>query len=292
MAVRIFPALFVLLWATGFIGARYAMPYMEPFAFLTARFLIAAAILFVLLLPAGIRWPKARIAMHAAIAGCLIHGVYLGCVFWAIRDGMPAGMSALVVGLQPLITASIAVPFLGEKLGPRHWAGLIAGFAGVAIVLSPEIGSAAGVNAVTIAACVVAVIGISTGTVWQKRFVEAVDLKAVTMIQYLAAAVFVGLLSTAFERHTVILSGELVFALAWLVLVLSIAAVLLLMWLIREGAVSRVSSLFYLVPAVTALMAWALFGEKLTVVQLFGMAVTAAGVALATRPQAAALPAR
>lgn len=292
MPVRIFPALFVLLWATGFIGARYAMPYMEPFAFLTARFLIAATILFVLLLPAGIRWPKARIAMHAAIAGCLIHGVYLGCVFWAIRDGMPAGMSALVVGLQPLITASIAVPFLGEKLGPRHWIGLIAGFAGVAIVLSPEIGSAAGVNAVTIAACVLAVIGISTGTVWQKRFVEAVDLKAVTMIQYLAAAVFVGLLSTAFERHTVIFSGELVFALAWLVFVLSIAAVLLLMWLIREGAVSRVSSLFYLVPAVTALMAWALFGEKLTVVQLVGMAVTAAGVALATRPQATGLPAR
>jgi len=292
MPVRMFPALFVLLWATGFIGARYAMPYIEPFTFLTARFLIAAVILFVLLLPAGIRWPRPRVALHAAIAGCLIHGVYLGCVFWAIRDGMPAGMSALVVGLQPLITASIAVPFLGERLGPRHWAGLVAGFAGVAIVLSPEIGSAAGVNAATIAACVLAVVGISTGTVWQKRFVEAADLKAVIMIQYLAAASFVGLLSAAFENHRIVLSGELAFALGWLVLVLSIAAVLLLMWLIREGAVSRVSSLFYLVPAVTALMAWTLFGEKLTALQLAGMALTAAGVALATRPQPAALPAR
>lgn len=293
MPVRIFPALFVLLWATGFIGARYAMPYMEPFTFLTARFLLAAAILFVLLLPGGMRWPSPRTAFHAAIAGCLIHGVYLASVFWAIHHGMPAGMSALVVGLQPLVTAVIAGPALGEKVGLRHWIGLVAGFAGVAVVLWPELGSAvAGVNAATISASILAVLGISVGTIWQKRFVGTVDLKAATMIQYLAAAVFIGVLSLAFERHTVVLSGELVFAMAWLVFVLSIGAVLLLMWLIREGAVSRVSSLFYLVPAVTALLAWALFGESLSPLQLFGMAITALGVALATRQPATALPAR
>jgi drug/metabolite transporter (DMT)-like permease len=281
MPARIFPALFVLLWATGFIGARYAMPFIEPFFFLTVRFLIAAALLFVLLLPAGIDWPAPRKALHAGIAGCLIHGVYLSSVFWAIRHGMPAGMSALVVGLQPLITALIARSALGEQLRPRHWIGLIAGFVGVGIVLGPKLGLGGGVNAATVSASFLAVVGISAGTVWQKRFVGAVDLKAATMIQYVAAAIFVGALSLLFEHHTVILSGELVFAMTWLVLVLSIGAVLLLMRLIRDGAVSKVSSLFYLVPAVTALLAWALFGESLTPLQLGGMAVAALGVALA-----------
>lgn len=281
MPVRIFPALFVLLWATGFIGARYAMPYIEPFFFLSIRFLIAAALLFALLLPAGIAWPEPRKAVHAGIAGCLIHGVYLSSVFWAIRHGMPAGMSALVVGLQPLIVALIARPALGETLRPRHWIGLIAGFIGVGIVLGPKLGLGSGVNVATVSASFLAVIGISAGTVWQKRFVGAVDLRAATMIQYVAAAIFVGILSLLFEDHAVTLSPELFFAMAWLVLVLSIGAVLLLMRLIRDGAVSKVSSLFYLVPAVTALLAWLLFDESLTLVQLGGMAVAAMGVALA-----------
>ncbi len=294
MPVRLFPALFVVLWATGFIGARYAMPYMEPFLFLTARFLIAGAILCVWVMLAGNHWPSKRGAMHAIIAGCLIHGVYLGAVFWAIHNGLPAGMSALVVGLQPLITALIAGLALGERIQPRHWAGLVVGFVGVAMVLWPKLSiSAGGVTPATVSASILSVVAISAGTVWQKRFVGWIDLKAGTALQYLGAAVLTGVLSLLFETHNVIWSVPLVFAMFWLVFVLSLGAVLLLMILINQGAVSKVASLFYLVPGVTALMAYALFGETLTTFQLAGMCIATLGVALSTgQRRSAALPSR
>ncbi|KXF79348.1 peptide ABC transporter ATP-binding protein [Paramesorhizobium deserti] len=283
MPVRYFPALFVLLWATGFIGAGYAMPYAEPFGFMTVRFFIAAAILGVWALLSGSRWPNRRGAFHAAVAGCLIHGIYLSGVFWAVHRGLPAGMSALVVGLQPLITTLIAGATLGEKVERRHWTGLAIGFIGVVMVLWPKFSlDTGGINAVTIGAVFLAVIAISTGTVWQKRFVGQVDLKTGTTIQYLAAGVLTGVFSLCFEDHQVIWSPWLLFAMAWLVLVLSIGAILLLMVLIREGAVSKVASLFYLVPGTTALMAYLLFGETLNLVQLIGMAITTFGMALAT----------
>jgi drug/metabolite transporter (DMT)-like permease len=283
MPVRFFPALFVVLWATGFIGARYAMPYMEPFLFLTARFLVAGAILGVWVVLAGNRWPGRRGAAHAIIAGCLIHGVYLGAAFWAIHNGLPAGMSALVVGLQPLITALIAGVALGEKIRPRHWAGLAVGCVGVAMVLWPKLSiSAGGITPATVTASIISVFAISIGTVWQKRFVGAIDLKAGTALQYLGAAVLTGVFSLAFETHIIIWSGPLIFAMFWLVFVLSLGAVLLLMILINQGAVSKVASLFYLVPGVTALMAYALFGETLTWFQLVGMFIATMGVALST----------
>ncbi|SDP48307.1 EamA-like transporter family protein [Phyllobacterium sp. YR620] len=294
MPVRLFPALFVLLWATGFIGARYAMPYMEPFLFLTLRFLIAGTILGVWVALTGNAWPGRRGAMHAIIAGCLIHGVYLGAVFWAIHQGLPAGMSALVVGLQPLITAMIAGVALGETIQPRHWAGLAIGFAGVAMVLWPKLSIAAdGITPATVTASIVSVIAISAGTVWQKRFVGAIDLKAGTALQYFGAAVLMGLLSLVLETHQVTWAAPLAFAMFWLVFVLSIGAVLLLMILIKQGAVSKVASLFYLVPGVTALMAYVLFGETLTHFQLIGMAIATLGVALSTgQRRSAALPSR
>lgn len=294
MPVRLFPALFVLLWATGFIGARYAMPYMEPFLFLTLRFLIAGTILGVWVALTGNAWPGRRGAMHAIIAGCLIHGVYLGAVFWAIHQGLPAGMSALVVGLQPLITALIAGVALGETIQPRHWAGLAVGFAGVAMVLWPKLSvSADGITPATVTASIVSVIAISAGTVWQKRFVGAIDLKAGTALQYFGAAVLMGLLSLVLETHQVTWGAPLAFAMFWLVFVLSIGAVLLLMILIKQGAVSKVASLFYLVPGVTALMAYVLFGETLTHFQLIGMAIATLGVALSTgQRRSAALPSR
>jgi drug/metabolite transporter (DMT)-like permease len=294
MSVRFFPALFVVLWATGFIGARYAMPYMEPFLFLTARFLIAGAILGIWVVLAGNHWPNKRGAMHAIIAGCLIHGVYLGAVFWAIHNGLPAGMSALVVGLQPLITALIAGLALGETIQPRHWAGLAVGFGGVAMVLWPKLSiSAGGITPATVTASIISVVAISAGTVWQKRFVGMIDLKAGTALQYLGAAVLTGVFSLLFETHAIIWSGPLVFAMFWLVFVLSLGAVLLLMILIKQGAVSKVASLFYLVPGVTALMAYALFGETLTLFQLFGMGIATLGVALSTgQRRVATLPSR
>jgi drug/metabolite transporter (DMT)-like permease len=277
------PAAFVVLWATGFIGARYAMPWAEPFTFLAVRFVLAALLFAAIVLATGSQWARRGQALHAMIAGILMHGIYLGGVFWAIHRGMPAGLSALIVGLQPLITAVIAGTLLGETLLPRHWLGLAAGFAGVVVVLWPKLGAlGGGVTTATLAASVVAVLGMSVGTIWQKRFASGGNLVAVTLWQYVGGAAVMTLASFAFETRTVIVNGELIFAFAWLVLVLSVGAIFLLMVMIREGEISKVASLFYLVPAATALMAWALFGEQLTLVQIAGMAITTFGVGLAT----------
>jgi len=279
------PALFVVLWATGFIGARLAMPHAEPFTFLTVRF-VTAALLFAAALPLTRRRRTMNVSAmaHSALAGAFLHGIYLGGVFWAVRHGMPAGLSALLVGLQPLLTALLALVMLGERVSRRQWAALAVGLVGVALVLWPKLTLAgAGVTPATIGACAVAVAAMSFGTVWQKRHVSGGDLAATTMLQYVGAAAVTGVAAVASESGRVDLTGELAFAMAWLVLVLSVGAILLLMVLIERGAVADVASLFYLVPAVTALIAFALFGEALTAIQLVGMAVTAAAVAAATR---------
>jgi drug/metabolite transporter (DMT)-like permease len=283
-ARRLIPALFVFLWATGFIGARYAMPWAEPFSFLAVRFVLAFAILGAAAVLLGARRLGWQDTLHAGAAGALMHGVYLGGVFWAIHRGLPAGLSALIVGLQPLITAVLAGSLLGEKILPRHWAGLLVGLAGVVIVLAPKLGAIdGGVTWATLAASFVAVAGMSAGTIWQKRFLTGSDLIAGTCWQYAGGALVMIVLSLAFETRQFTLNGELIFAMAWLVLVLSIGAIVLLMVMIRDGEVSKVASLFYLVPAVTALIAWALFGEELTLVQIGGMALATFGVAMATR---------
>lgn len=280
---RFIPASFVVLWATGFIGARYAMPWAEPFTFLAARFVIAALLLAGLMLVLGSKRATRAEALHATVAGILMHGIYLGAVFWAIHRGMPAGLSALIVGLQPLITAVLAGRFLGEDILPRHWAGLAVGLVGVIIVLWPKLGAlGGGVTPETLTASLVSVLGMSTGTIWQKRYASGGDLVAATMWQYIGGGSLMILASLALETHTVIINGELIFAMAWLVLVLSIGAIFLLMVMIRDGEMSKVASLFYLVPAVTAVIAWALFGEQLSLVQIVGMAIATLGVGLAT----------
>lgn len=290
---RLVPALFVLLWATGFIGARYAMPWAEPFAFLAVRFAITCALLApVMLWLRGVAASPAQ-AMHSAIAGALMHGVYLGAVFWAIANGMPAGLSALIIGLQPLITALMARPVLGDRILPRHWTGLAIGFAGVVIVLAPRAAaSLEGVNAATLGASFLAVLGMSAGTIWQKKYATGTDPVAGAVWQYVGGAVPMVLLALAFETGEFTLTGELVFALAWLVLVLSIGAIFLLMHMIRHGEIARVASLFYLVPPVTALLAWQLFGETLTFLQMVGMGIACLGVALAVQPPARARASR
>ncbi|MES0024542.1 MULTISPECIES: DMT family transporter [unclassified Mesorhizobium] len=280
---RFIPASFVVLWATGFIGARYAMPWAEPFTFLAARFVIAALLLAGLMLVLGSKRATRAEALHATVAGILMHGIYLGAVFWAIHRGMPAGLSALIVGLQPLITAVLAGRFLGEAILPRHWAGLAVGLVGVIIVLWPKLGAlGGGVTPETLAASLVSVLGMSAGTIWQKRYASGGDLVAATMWQYIGGGSLMILASLALETHTVIINGELIFAMAWLVLVLSIGAIFLLMVMIRDGEMSKVASLFYLVPAVTAVIAWVLFGEQLSLVQIVGMAIATLGVGLAT----------
>jgi drug/metabolite transporter (DMT)-like permease len=279
----VIPALFVILWPTGFIGARYAMPWAEPFTFLAVRFALAGAVLAAIgLLASGPRL-RPRAVLWSVLIGALLHGVYLGGVFWAVRQGLPAGLSALIAGLQPLLTTMLAGLFLGEAVLLRHWTGLVAGFAGVVAVLAPKLGT--GLDAVTpgmLAAAFAALAGICVGSILQKRHGPGDNLVAGTAWQYAGAALLMAAGSAALETRTIVLTGELVLVLLWSVFVLSVGAIFLLMLMIREGAMAKVSALFYLVPAVTAAMAWALFGETLTPVQLGGMALASFGVALAT----------
>ena len=277
------PVLFVLLWATGFIGARYAMPHAEPFWFLAVRFAIAGLLLGAFAVISGRPLPTRIAAANALVTGALIHGLYLACVFWAIRNGLPAGMSALIVGLQPIVTALLAGVLLGERATARHWAALAAGLVGVALVLWPKLSVlSAGVNAATIAASFLAVVAISAGTVWQKRTGGTSDMVTGAAIQYGGAVIVSLLLSLTFENQQFDATAELWFALAWLVIVLSIGAIFLLMMLIQRGSMNSVAALFYLVPAVTAVMAWMLFDEQLQPIQLIGMAIVAAAVWIAT----------
>lgn len=278
------PGVFVFLWATGFIGSRLTAPYAEPLSFLSLRFAIVAAILAVAGLVLRAPWPDRRTAFHAVATGGLIHGGYLGGVFWSVWMGMPAGVSALIVGLQPLMTAVLAAPFLGERIGWRHWAGLFVGIAGVALVVWPKLTfDAVGITPATVAANVVATLSITIGSIYQKRFIPRLDLRTGNALQFLGACavVLAGALLT--ERFAITWNADVVFGMVWLVFVLSIGAISLLYLMIRHGDVSRVAGLLYLVPAVTALIAFLLFGETLSPVQIAGMAVCAGAVMLVTR---------
>ena len=282
MFIRAMPVLFVLLWATGFIGAKYAMPHADPFWFLAVRFAIAGLILAAVAIFGRRTWPSPAASKNALIAGALVHGVYLACVFWAIRNGLPAGMSALIVGLQPILTAILAALIISERADARHWIALVTGLAGVSMVLWPKLAFASeGINTATISASFLAVLAISAGTVWQKKTGGTSDLVTGTALQYAGATVVTGLLSFLFETQKFESTPQLWLSMAWLVLVLSIGAIFLLMLLIRDGSMNRVGALFYLVPAVTALMAWALFGETLTAMQLAGMFIVAGAVWIA-----------
>ncbi len=282
--LRLTPAVFVLLWSTGFIGAKLGAPHAEPFTFLLVRFAIVTGLLAAIAGFARTRWPAGRAIFDSIVAGALIHGIYLGAVFWAIDRGMPAGVNALVIGLQPLATAFIAAPLLGETITPRHWLGLVIGLFGAVLVLYPKLDVAgAGINAATVGVTLIGMLAITLGTIYQKRFATGVPLFTGGVYQYIGGTLTVALGAVLFERFEIDWTPEFIFALSWLILVLSIGAISLLMILIREGAVSKVATLIYLVPAVAALIAYFLFGETLTPIQLVGMAVTMAAVAIANR---------
>ncbi|WP_280192585.1 DMT family transporter [Delftia sp. PS-11] len=279
------PWLFVLLWSTGFIGAKFGLPYVEPLTFLSIRYAVVIVLMAAVALLLRAPWPRSgRQWAHIAVCGLLVHGVYLGGVFTAIAHGLPSGITALVVGLQPLITALVAGTLLGESVRPRQWAGLALGFAGVALVVAGKIASVptAALMAM-LAPAVVALAGITAGTLYQKRFCPSFDLRTGAVIQYVPCLAVTAALAAASETRQVQWTGEFLFALAWLVLVLSVGAVSLLNLLIRRGGAVNVASLFYLTPPATALVAWAMFGETLAGTALAGMALTAAGVWLARR---------
>lgn len=277
------PGLFVVLWSSGFIGAKLGLPYAEPFTFLAIRFVLVVALLGGILLATGTPMPRdRRLVGHLAVSGVLVHGFYLGGVFAAISHGLPSGLTALIVGLQPVLTASVAGRVLGETVTLRQWSGLALGLVGVAMVLSTRLSGLEldGFDWTAPVFALWALLGITAGTIYQKRFCTGMDLRSGSLVQFVAAGLFMAPLALAFETMQVRWTGEFVFALAWLVLVLSLGAITLLMSLIRRGEAAGVASLFYLTPPTTALMAWALFGERLTALGLAGMVVAAAGVAL------------
>jgi drug/metabolite transporter (DMT)-like permease len=285
------PLLFVLLWSTGFIGAKYGLPYIEPLTFLGVRMIFVVLILAAIALVARARWPRGREIGHSMVAGSLVHGLYLGGVFTAISQGVPAGISALIPGLQPLLTSTIANCFMGERVTKLQWLGLALGLIGVMLVLHDRSVSGSGSWTGWIAS-LLSLLGITFGTLYQKRYCGPIDWRTGNLVQYVAAGVLFGLGAYGFETREIRWSGELVFAMTWLVLVLSIGAVALMYWLIRRSAATGFASLFYLVPAVTALLAYVLFGEKLDALSLAGMVLCAVGVVMvsrgtATRPAAA-----
>ncbi|MEY2872632.1 MAG: hypothetical protein RLZZ373_3 [Pseudomonadota bacterium] len=287
------PLLFVLLWSTGFIGAKLGLPHAPPLGFLTARYALVVALMGLAALWVRAPWPPGiRAWGHLAVAGLLVHAVYLGGVFTGISQGLPAGVSSLVVGLQPLLTAVGAGWVLGETVRPKQWLGLVLGLVGVVLVLSSRL-AGAGLDLHTLGqlvhlpglpAVLVALLGITAGTLYQKRYCPSFDFRTGAVVQFVPCLLVTGALAWISEDRAIDWSsGAFVFALGWLVLVLSLGAVGLLNVLIRSGSAVNVASLFYMVPPCTAVVAWALFGEALSPVAMGGMAIAMTGVYLARK---------
>ena len=277
-----FPFLFVLLWSTGFVAAKYGLPYAPPLTFLLYRFALVATLMTVVALATRARWPATPAEFgHIAVVAWLVHGAYLGGVFVALARGMPAGTAAMLVGLQPILTVVIARGWLGERVAPRQWLGLALGLAGVFLVVRQKLGLT--VDVPGLAAIGVALAGISVGTLYQKRFCSHVDMRCGAVIQFAACTLVYLPVVLMLESAPVRWTYDFAFALLWSVVVLSVGAISLLYWLLRHGAAANVAGLFFLVPAVTAVMAWLLFGETLDELALMGMALISVGVALARK---------
>lgn len=281
MLLRLAPLLFVLFWSTGFIASKVGGEHAEPFTFLAVRFTLVLAILLTWAFVRKTEWPSRHTMGQAALTGMLIHTAYLGGVLWALREGMPAGLVAIVVSTQPILTGLLAGPLLGEWPGRRHWSGLVLGLAGVLLVLWPKLGNVSfgeALGPLALFSAVASLIGITLGTLNQKAHGMSGDLVALTIVQYAAAFASSLVLAMLFETMHVDWTVEFALALAWLVCVLSIGAIGLLLIMIRAREVTRVTSLFYLVPPTTALMAAAAFGENLNVIQIVGIGLVMAAV--------------
>lgn len=281
---RAAPIVFVLLWSTGFIGTKYVLNGAEPLTYLTVRMMLVVAIMAVIVAWVRPAWPDRAGVGHSIIAGLLVQGLYLAGTVFAVAHKVPVGLSALIPGLQPILTSILASRFLGERVTPLQWGGVALGLAGVLLILHgrPMTGEAgwgwfaSGVSLITI----------TVGTLYQKRYCGGIDWRAGSFIQQLAAMVLLGTGALGLETNVIHWSAEFVLSVVWLAVVLSIGTVGLLYWLLRRQASSQVASLFYLVPAVTALMAFVLFGEKLDAVAIIGMIACGAAVLLVNRARA------
>lgn len=281
LAARAAPAVFVVLWSTGFIATKYVINNAEPLSFLAIRMVLVVMLMAIIAAIARPRWPDRRGIMHSAVAGILVHGFYLGGTAIAIAHSIPAGLSALIPGLQPILTSTLANRWLGERVTPLQWAGLLLGLAGVVLILHDRpISGHAGWGWL---ASLVSLVSITLGTLYQRRYCNEIDWRAGNLVQYIAVAIFFSVAAWLFENGIVHWTAEFILALAWLVVVLSIGSIGLLYWLIRRSAATSVASLFYLVPAVTAAMAYLLFGERLDAVAIAGMVACAAAVFLVNK---------
>ena len=279
------PLLFVVLWSTGFVGAKLGLPDCEPLTLLSLRYAAVLTLMGAFALFTRAPWPASPAQWgHIGVSGLLVHAIYLGGVFTAIRLGLPAGVTALVVGLQPVLTALGAGLFLRERVRATQWGGLALGLAGVVLVVAHKVAGSGGPAAATLLVpAVIALAGITAGTLYQKRFCPSFDLRSGSVIQFLPCLVATALVAWRTETMVVHWTPAFMFALGWLVLVLSLGAVSMLNVLIRSGSAVNVASLFYLTPPTTALIAWAMFGETLTGLALAGMALAVLGVWLARK---------
>ncbi|CAH1649360.1 Permease of the drug/metabolite transporter (DMT) superfamily [Hyphomicrobiales bacterium] len=280
--LRAAPAIFVVIWATGFIVARLVAPHAEPLTFLAARYALSIVVLAAIATLLRQPWPRSWHGWrNALIAGILLQGLYLGGVFWSIRNGLSAGVVALIMSLQPVVTAALAGPLLGESVSGRRWIGIGLGLLGVACVIVPNLNAAGG--GLTIAVALASMLCITLGTIWQKRAGSPQHLVPGAVIQFIAALAVTLPAAAVLETGFIDNSWQLWVGLIWAVFGLSVGAILILLVLIRRGAVAQVASLFYLVPPVAALMAFALFGETMTPLQIMGTAIAIGGVAIASR---------
>ena len=289
--VKAMPAVFVLIWSTGFIVARYGMPYAPPFTFLLWRYFFSILCFLPWIVLARVAWPKdSRQALHLAVTGVLMHAGYLGGVWAAVKAGMGSGLSSLIVGIQPVLTAIwLSTMGAGEgqhRVTRRQWLGLLLGFAGLVMVVSRKFTQGTPLDHVTpenMGWAVMALLAITSGTLYQKRFVQPCDVRTANTVQLMAAAL-VTIPLAALEPEGMQWNGQLMGAMAWSVLGLTLGGSSLLYLLIQRGAAATVASLMYLVPPTTALIAWALFDEQITAITLLGTAITAVGVSLVVRP--------
>ncbi|MBW8318574.1 MAG: DMT family transporter [Arenimonas sp.] len=286
---RLAPALFVLLWSTGWVVAKYAGLFADPLTFLVLRYSAAVVLFYLVCRIAGVTWPRSRAAiLHAIVSGMFLHGLYLGMVWWAIGQGVPAALSGIIAGLQPLMTGIAAAVLVGEALTGGQRLGLVLGFAGIAIAVLPNVlaldSGSIPLNAVAIN--VLAMACVTVGTIYQKRFLREGDLRAVATLQYVGALIVTVPAALVLEDLRVEWGVEIFAALAWSVLGISMGAVALLLYLIRRGDVSKAASLIYLVPPLAALEAALMFGERLTLPMIVGTAVVVLGVYLTNRKPA------
>lgn len=290
---RLAPAIFVLLWSTGWVSAKYATFFADPLTFLVVRYATAVALFYIVCRIGGVSFPKDRAGwLHAIVSGMFLHGLYLGMVWWAIGQGVPAALSGIIAGLQPLMTGIAAAFLIGEKLNWSQRAGLIIGFVGVAIAVLPKVVilDASSIPAYAVAINVLAMACVTAGTLYQKRFVREGDLRAVAALQFVGALIVTIPAAVALENLHVDWSLGFFATLAWSVVGISMGAVALLLYLIRRGDVSKAASLIYLVPPLAALEAAIAFGEELTVAMMIGTCVVMLGVYLTNRKPVSATP--